>query len=306
MVNIRKMQPEDADYIRQLEALSFLPYYQQKGFIERTPVRSRMNILASLALNPEGCFVAEDDGIIGFAFTRKWGKIGWMGTFGVHPDRQHQGIGHQLLSESINHLEDHNCKIIGLETMPDSPFNVGLYARACFQPIPPTLILEKYLVQSKHGAALTDLDSLDDVEAEKIANELCTAAVKGLSYCAEIRNAKAFGWGKTLISGAPKPWGLVVIRTEPRFEDSPNSTAEVLALVIPPKERSRLPVMIHAVEVYAHELGFKKIRIPVNATDWETLQSLLIMQYRVKNISLRMLYRGSYQPEGIDLSQWAM
>ena len=306
MLTIRQMQPEDADHVRQLEVLSFSPYYQQTGQARATPIRSQTNVLASLALNPTGCFIAEDDSLLGFVFTRKWGRIGWLGTFGVHPNRQNQGIGHKLLSKAISHLENHQCKIIGLETMPDSPNNVGLYVRACFQPIPPTLILEKAIPPLNEMDDLFDLDLMDEDEGIHLVNNICNAAYKGLKYDTEVQNAREFGWGKTLLIGMPNPWGLAIIRTKPRFEEGNENITEIVAIVTTPKARSRLRELIGGLEVFAFEYGFNKIRIPVNATDWEALQSLLVMHFRVKNLSLRMLYMGNYQPKGIDLSRWAM
>lgn len=306
MLTIRQMQPKDADHVRQLEVLSFSPYFRQTGREREILIRSQNNILASIAVNPSGCFVAENDSLVGFVFTRKWGRIGWLGTFGVHPDHQNQGIGHKLLSRAISHLEKSKCKIIGLETMPDSPYNVGLYARACFQPIPPTLILEKHITSYGNGSNLVDLDSLTEKDGLLQIKELCNQAHKGLSYTVEVQNAGTFGWGKTLFINPPAPWGFAIIRTKPRFEESKEDVTEVTAMVTTPKTHSRLNELVSEVETYAFEYGFSKIRIPVNATDWEALQSLLIMHFRVVNLSLRMLYLGSYHPKGVDLSRWAM
>jgi GNAT superfamily N-acetyltransferase len=69
-------------------------------------------------------------------FFRVWGKLGWIGTFGVDPDCHGLGIGKKLLTHAIESLENAGCTTIRLETMPDSPNNVGLYARSGFKTDP--------------------------------------------------------------------------------------------------------------------------------------------------------------------------
>jgi carbamate kinase len=129
---IRPMLPDDADAVRAADLRAFGPYFQLKR-IEHMPMRTHRNVAGCLALYPAGCFVAEEDGIAGYVFSRVWGAIGWIGVFGVTADRPGQGIGGQLLAAAIESLRGSGCTTIGLETMPDSPSNVGLYAGRGFR-----------------------------------------------------------------------------------------------------------------------------------------------------------------------------
>ena len=58
---LRPMLPEDADAVRALDAKAFAPFFQRLGS-DSVPSRTRENILASLAMDPQGCFVAEEGG----------------------------------------------------------------------------------------------------------------------------------------------------------------------------------------------------------------------------------------------------
>lgn len=44
------------------------------------------------------------DDLAGFIFARAWGKLGWVGVFGVHPQYQGQHIGQQLLARAVETL----------------------------------------------------------------------------------------------------------------------------------------------------------------------------------------------------------
>ena len=84
--------------------------------------------MRNLAKDPEGCFVAEVDGrFAGHVFSRRWGAVGWTGTLGVLPAYQGLGVGRALLRRSREHLLAGGCRYVGLETMPDSAANIGLY-----------------------------------------------------------------------------------------------------------------------------------------------------------------------------------
>lgn len=73
------------------------------------------------------------DEAVGFIFSRIWGKVGWFGTFSVLPEFQGQGIGQRLVAARINYLHESGFRVIGLETIPENPYNLGLYHKMGFQ-----------------------------------------------------------------------------------------------------------------------------------------------------------------------------
>ena len=147
MPTIRKMTERDIDSVRAVDAAGFGAWWKQvKGEEAILPPRKRSNLLACLAKGGEGSFVAEQDGkVIGFIFSRTWGKVGWFGAFAVLPEFQGNGIGKELMAASLDFLRSANLSVIGLETMPEVPYNLGLYLRQGFEARYPTLLLSRQL-----------------------------------------------------------------------------------------------------------------------------------------------------------------
>jgi len=124
---VRPMTEADADLVRRADRVAFAPYRQTHGQ-DPSLARTREVVLWNLAKDPEGCFVAEVDGrFAGHVFSRRWGAVGWTGTLGVLPAYQGLGVGRALLRRSREHLLAGGCRYVGLETMPDSAANIGLY-----------------------------------------------------------------------------------------------------------------------------------------------------------------------------------
>ncbi|MCC7518899.1 MAG: GNAT family N-acetyltransferase [Verrucomicrobiae bacterium] len=74
-----------------------------------------------LALEPEGCFVAEWAGRpTGTATTtRHEGGVAWIGMVLVHPESRRRGIGRALLCRCLEHLDSAGCRCIKLDATPD-------------------------------------------------------------------------------------------------------------------------------------------------------------------------------------------
>ena len=302
---VRPMLPADIDAVRDADLRAFGPYYRQKRY-ERMPPRTRENLLACRALHPAGCFVAEDGGVAGYVFSRAWGKVGWIGVFGVAAERQGRGIGRELLAAAIASLEHAGCATIGLETMPDSPNNVGLYAGRGFRPAVPTLTLAR-TVRAHPGAPAVMLLSQTGEAGLTAVTDVSHAALAGLDLAVEARNAAEFGWGETLLFGWPDPWAAAVVRTVAKREGDTDAWGNPQCVVVAPEARLRFGAVLQALEAFAAERGATEIVVPVNAVDWTTLQMALAAGYRVTHVALRMLIKGEYPcPPGVELSRWGM
>jgi len=86
-----------------------------------------------LALSPEGCFVAEQNGrILGTCTTVRYGNtLAWIGMMMVHPASRGQGIGSSLLRRCVEHLRQRSVRCIKLDA---TPMGQPLYARIGFVP----------------------------------------------------------------------------------------------------------------------------------------------------------------------------
>lgn len=74
-----------------------------------------------------------DNKVVGFNLIHIWGSFGWFWPFGVHAEYQSKGIGKTLINHTIKILkEDYKVPTIGLNTMPESQYNVTFYMRLGF------------------------------------------------------------------------------------------------------------------------------------------------------------------------------
>lgn len=88
-----------------------------------------------LTVFPAGCFVLEsENSLAGYAFSRLWGEVAWIGPVSIIPAHQGKKLGQQLMVKVIETLQRHDARVIGLETMPRSVHNIGFYTKLGFLP----------------------------------------------------------------------------------------------------------------------------------------------------------------------------
>ncbi len=123
MVNLLKVELLKESDLKEIKVLDYkvfkkyLPGERKKSYLE-----------FCFYLLPEACFKAYENGkIIGYIFARNWRVLSWIGTFGVNPDFQNQGVGKKLIKRCISVLQEKQFEIIGLETIPTSARNIGFW-----------------------------------------------------------------------------------------------------------------------------------------------------------------------------------
>lgn len=200
MVSIRKISPGDIDIVRHIEAAAFGAGLRRlPDETASLPLRTRINALSRLEKDPEGCFLAEDNGkVLGFIYSRTWGRVGWFGTFAVLPEYQGQGIGKELINASLEYLLLQGCRVIGIETMPESAYNIGLYLGRGFKPRYLTIQLSKHLGKGIQVAELPRWSQADAHSRERWLNELQHAMLQmppGFDYTREITFTEQFEVG---------------------------------------------------------------------------------------------------------------
>ena len=83
-----------------------------------------------LALQPDGAFVAEQDGsVVGFGAAIQYATFAYIGLMAVHPTVQKQGIGHLLLEHILDWLDTSGCPTVLLDA---TPAGAPLYERSGF------------------------------------------------------------------------------------------------------------------------------------------------------------------------------
>ncbi len=297
MSSIRQMTLKDLADVAELDALAF-----------NAKPRTYSHLKACLNLNPRGCFVATatDGRLVGYVFSRMWGRLGWIGVGGVRPDQQRKGFGTALVSRAIKHLRDSGCETIGISTAAEKPDNVGLYTRLGFLPGPPTLELTKTTERPRECLPFAFLSNLGRDMTLEAVRQLSQQVMSGLDYRSEVRNACDYRWGETLLFGWPQPWAFAIVRTDPIREDSTQKMG-IAVLAMPRYARKRLPEVLRAIEGLAGNRNYAQVCLAVNASDPDALQQALMYGFCVSHLRIRMTLE--YPPEpptGVDLSRWAM
>ncbi|MCD4690620.1 GNAT family N-acetyltransferase, partial [bacterium] len=147
---IRTMTEVDLAAVAELEAGVFTDWYRVNRKPQAAlPERSLRSLRYSVSFDPDANLVAiaEDGAMVGFILARTWGRIGWFGTFGVPTQFQGMGIGTALVENVLDYLHP-RADVIGLETMPESGANLGLYMKAGFAAAFPTLLMELSLIRN--------------------------------------------------------------------------------------------------------------------------------------------------------------
>jgi GNAT superfamily N-acetyltransferase len=279
--------------------------------------RTQVNVLASRAMDPEGCFVAEDGGrVVGFIFSRTWGGVGWFGTFAVLPEFQDRGIGQQLVAASLAYLDRDPVRLIGLETMAESAYNLGLYLKLGFRATFPSFRLVKALDQpAAAGTGLSSWSAAGPGMRERWLSDLREATdriLPGLDYAKEIRSAAGHGYGETLVLlDGEAAVGLSTLRLVSAWEGQGEELAIVQALALHPAhtEVGTLGALLDGSEALARACGKTTIVVPVSACHAWALDQLLARGYRVSGMMVRMTWReGEGWPPAdttVDFSRWA-
>jgi ribosomal protein S18 acetylase RimI-like enzyme len=318
MTTIRLMQEADLDAVRAVDAAAFAAWREQlTGQKEELPPRTRANVRALREKDPLGCFVAQRDGrVVGFVFSRTWGSVAWFGTFGVLTYHQGRGIGQRLVAASLSYLRQVPERLIGLETMPDSPYNLGLYLKHGFCLSLPTLLLSKRLERPEvSDARILRWSRANTATQRRWLSQLRQATDRirpGLDYSKEITSTARHRFGETLIlttdgqaSAMSNLW-LTGLR-----EGSSQETASLQIMALHPAHTTvdRFRALVDATEALAHAHHKQKIILPVNARHAWALDQLLHAGYRVQRLSVRMTLAGTDPDLSTDrcvnLSRWA-
>jgi ribosomal protein S18 acetylase RimI-like enzyme len=318
MSKIRLMRKGDADAVRCVDSASFGAWWrQQVGETVDVPQRTRVNVLASLEKDPAGCLVAEEgERIAGMIFSRTWGGVGWFGTFAVLPDYQGRGIGRRLIAASLEYLRRDPGRVIGLETMPESAYNLGLYLKGGFQPHSLTLSLRKELAAPAAGREeLVCWSQVSEKSQERWLADLREATGRicpRLDYSKEVVSSARHGLGETLVlEDRAKAIGLSTVWLTSSREGLGEERAAVQVLALHPDhtDEETLCALLRATERLALNHGKRELVLPVNTRHDQALQWLFDLGYRVDRAMVRLALKGTdgrpSQEDSVNLSRWA-
>lgn len=316
-MTLRRMEPADLETVNRLlsESQAELPLAGQQAWF---PLRSINLLEMQLSACPEGALVTEDGGkIVGFLFSRTWGRTGWIGPLGVEASHQGQGLGTALVHEAVESLKRQGATVIGVEVPPDAPRGVGFFAGMGFRPLTPALELERHLEESEgiagEGAEPVYYSSLLQDDRETFLEDvrrLSASLDADLDYGHEVRLVEDHSMGESiLLRREDRPVGLAICHTRPHAQEG---DADLLRLSVLALDEAHpfpsLEPLLGAVGLLARESRASRVQLSVPSRHWESLRALLEMGFRVGPARIRMTLLG-YPERGeagrINLARWA-
>ena len=315
METIRHITPADLHRINLLLARAFTQGRVDEGYRFTEVPQCRIEFL-ELYLDscPEASYLYEVDGrILAFGFSHLWGKVGWIGPVAVAPDVQGRGHGREIMELCVEGLKKQGAATIGLETMPRSYRNLGLYGKLGFVPGKLTVDFAKEVFPHAESPAerpraqarvykAGEQDFLD--EAAAVARAVCG----DLDYTGLILGTEKHGYGYSLLLQEGDRRALAVIHTEPYAADEERHVLRVVALAIPPPVNPAfLDAVVATLEDWARKefLGHINFRVPT--TQLAAYRYFLNAGHRIVHSDLRMHLDGydlRTQPGGWLLDKW--
>ncbi|MBN1963046.1 MAG: GNAT family N-acetyltransferase [Anaerolineae bacterium] len=301
---IRQMSPADLGIVRQIDRDAFDMMRRQ----ERRPshalnLRTLDNMRAALRRPHPGVVIEWPPGrVVGYCFTHVWGSLGWLGTLGIAPRSQGIGLGRAVIAAGLDVLRRAGCRVLALETMPDSGKNLALYTRLGLDPRHLTVLCQGAppQVTSTHFERWNgDGDSL---------RQIASGLVPGLDPAPAARWLAEEQAGDTLIwSEGGQPVAFAALRAGPRRDEGFPSSLTVEAAACLPEAAHLWPRYLGEMQTHARNQGKSGLVLPVNTHQAVLLRGLLDAGLRIVHTRVRMATGESLGgPESILLMTLAM
>ena len=322
---LRRMTEQDLRAVAEVEAGVFTDWYRiYRREPEPLSERTVDALDYAVSLDPDANLVAvgDDGAMVGFILGRTWGRVGWFGTFGVPTQLQGLGIGTALVEAAVGYL-DRKCDIIGLETMPESGANMGLYAKLGFGVTFPTHIIELPLIREADRFSDTSIE--DTVSWETLGGsgrrralgemrEISGSILPGLDYTGEVEAIHAHGFGRTLLSRGERDRldGFAILRSTPIRRENVSGRAYIHALAVRPGANGPMVLddLLRQVWASCVSLGMARVAAGLSGRYQSTLPLFLERGFRVMRAGIRMVRLPVSdvifeRSDAIHLSRWA-
>jgi ribosomal protein S18 acetylase RimI-like enzyme len=318
------MIDEDLATVAEIEAGVFTDWYRMHRKPQNPlPERTIEELRYSTSLDPEANLVAiaADGAMVGFVLARSWGKVGWFGTFGVPTQFQGMSIGRSLI-EAVTEQLRKSCRIIGLETMPESGSNIGLYTKTGFAVTFPTLILDFSLIQQADRLSGMDRDDVilwgEGDDATKLSmlrgmRSIADALVPGLDYACEIEAIREHRLGETVVAmDGGLVAGFAVVRTVPYRGHDTAGRGYIHILAIHPDADSGAVLLNLLRQIWSRctSIGLTRLVTGLSGRYQSALELLMRNGFRGVRAAVRMVDRSSASEvfelsTGVNLARWA-
>lgn len=291
---IRKMEFKDVESIKEIDKVCF------KADNERTTE----GILGYMEASNNSSIVYEENGkVIGFNFIHIWDSFAWFGPLGVHPEYKNKGIGKVLVKETIKILkEDYKVSTIGLNTMPESQYNVGFYMSLGFTPLKLSLSLKKQFdhLITPEPVALKKYDvkeinireEMNYLEVKEDLNILSREIIDNFDLTSELQLIRNKDFGTILkLEENIKTRGIIICYTKSIREVHSKNLQIKLAIIdynIDYKEA--IDAIINSCIKYSQDIQYESISIDCNTYNTEICNYLMSKHnFKIEKTQVMML-----------------
>ncbi len=232
--------------------------------------------------------------VAGFILARSHGNEGWFGPLAVKPSRQGHGFGKLLVERAVAWLQERRCRTIGLETMPRTIRNLGLYTSLGFRP--------GHLVVTCRIEIPADLPDVPGVRIASLAESPAPARDRafaelkgwwdeiapGLDYEAPIRATLEHRFGDTLLAFCEdRITGYLHFHASKYFVTDGTGVLRI-ARIGCDREGPAFDALLAALARLGRDHGASELYIRAETSDWEATRRLLTHGFRITHTDLRM------------------
>ena len=272
-IRIRLMREDDLDAAMEVTNAAFRELIaKNSGRTPEGPLFAPILGRYRLDLDPAGCHVAvRGDEVVGANFSVLRGTLGWFGPLAVRPDGQGQGIAQRLVTECLKSAEKRGARLMGLETLANSPQHIHLYQKLGFRP--------SWTGISYRGE-VRDWPMPVGIDVDGAIPKL-DYLYPGYDASNDARATKAANVGVTLNLGN----GFAVVHLASTLWA--DSTIAYMPLAVT-RDRESFDTLIRATEALAREHGRSSVVVQVPGSSWHTQEALLGHGYKPGGAALRM------------------
>jgi len=314
--HLRLMQRSDLPAVNLILAKAFTAARISDGFkTPQVPLCHLSFLEMYLAVFPSGCFVMDDpNGLVGYAFSRLWGEVAWIGPVSVIPAHQGKKLGQQLMVKTIETLQRHGARVIGLETMPRSMHNIGFYTKLGFLPQNLTVDLIQAVPRRPEEHFPADYEVLSYNDANPAERAVLLAATETLarrldphlSIRPEIEVTHQFHYGDTIFVRRGREMLACFITHNKTYSEE--EVPRFMKIVV-----SLMDASLSVGEILPHLLAFA-VRENLDTISFRTptrylraYSELVAAGFKVFHSDLRMTLEGYDEiadPKSFYLSKW--
>ena len=215
-------------------------------------------------------------------------------------------------------MKDRGCTTIGLETMPRTYNNLGLYTRLGFQPGALVMTCQVPIpatVPAVPGAAppilLSELDPAARSAIRPEMQALWQRVSPGLDYSQAVDATLANEFGDVLLTrdgdNGEGPLNGCLHFHHSRYFITDGAGVLRIARITAVRDSTAFARLMSALASYGRKHGMTELYIRCQASDWETTKQLLAWGFRIAHTDLRMsleTHPERENPEMVHFTRW--